>query len=81
MAYVKAKYEPVKPTPPPVIQGYTLELSVEEAQLIRSLIGNCNGSLPVVNSLYSALNQAGLTRNTLGSLPTIDLKEHYQRGY
>jgi len=80
MAKATVKYTPVAPIPPPQIESVTLELTVEEAQLIRSLIGNCNGTVPAVNSLYDALNRAGLTRNILGSLPTIDLSTHYPRG-
>ena len=73
MATVTKNMAPAIPVPPPKVESYTLELSPDEALLIRSLIGACNSTDPNVTELYGALVGAGIRLSGAANPITIDL--------
>lgn len=44
MAKVTIKYAPIAPAPPPEKTGVTLELSIEEAEFLTTIMGKTSGS-------------------------------------
>lgn len=54
----------------------TLTISIEEAMLIRTVLGRCNSNDKNVQTIYDALYEVGFNRFDRSSLPTIDLLSH-----
>lgn len=46
------------------ITGYTLNLTVEEAQVLRKILGNLNGDCKANSSVHRALGEAGVESDT-----------------
>jgi len=59
MAKATKQYAPALPAPPPAVCGITLELSVDEADFLTSVLGRVQGGLLAHSSIYGTLHDLG----------------------
>jgi len=59
MATATKQFAPALPVPPPAVCGITLELSVEEADFLTSVLGRVQGGSVGHSSIYVTLHDLG----------------------